>query len=152
MNRRDLFNAAAAAATACVATAACPAEDARAAAPRQIDELEETLRLAMLTGNVGKLEELLANDLIFIDQAGQLAGKEADIDAHRSGRLKLAELTFASQSVHVLGEGLVLTITLSKLAGTYASQAFSGTFRYSRVWKQQSGRWCVIFAQCSGRS
>lgn len=58
----------------------------------QITDLEHRLRNAMLNGLVADLDELLAPDLIFTNHVGQLLGKQDDLDAYRSGVLKIAQL------------------------------------------------------------
>lgn len=50
----------------------------------RVIEYEEMLRSAMLSNNVELLEELLSDELIFVNHFGQWLSKEQDINAHRS--------------------------------------------------------------------
>jgi hypothetical protein len=60
----------------------------------QIIQYEEMLRKAMLSSDVKVLGELIHDDLIFVNHFGQILTKGADIEAHRSGVLKLLILKF----------------------------------------------------------
>ncbi|HER2162638.1 TPA: nuclear transport factor 2 family protein [Streptococcus pyogenes] len=51
----------------------------------KIIQCEELLRSAMLSSNVELLDELIADDLSFVNHFGQILTKEADIEAHRTG-------------------------------------------------------------------
>lgn len=57
---------------------------------------EEALRTAMLAGDVKALEQLLADDMIFVDQQGVRRSRDDDIAAHRSGLLDLSHSIFAA--------------------------------------------------------
>ncbi len=70
----------------------------------QILEAEERLRLATLDSDVAALDELLAPELIFTSHLGQVFGKQADLEAHDSGLVKVSELVPSDQRVHVHGD------------------------------------------------
>lgn len=63
----------------------------------QIIACEERLRKAMLSSNVEVLNELIADDLLFVNQSGQIISKEADIEVHRSGNLKITKIDILEQ-------------------------------------------------------
>ena len=66
---------------------------------------EALLRQAMLAGDVAGLDALLADELLFTDQRGQLLTKQADLEAHRSRTLVLAAITPSEQRILVLHPG-----------------------------------------------
>jgi hypothetical protein len=99
----------------------------------QLQVAEERLRLAMLRSDVAVLDELLAPDLIFTTHLGQVVGKEDDLDAHRSGQLRLDELTLLDQRIQ-MAEGVAVVSALMRVAGTHAGDAFAVKLRYTRVW------------------
>ena len=66
----------------------------------------------------------------------------------RSGLLKLTELAARDEQIKMYGTTAVVTLRL-ELAGTFDDVAFSGDFRYTRVWAQPAGRWQVVSAHVS---
>lgn len=113
-----------------------------------IQALEQQLLDAMFASDVATLDRLLADDLVFITHTGALADKQVDLDAHRSGLLKLTELSAADERVRLYGDSAIVTLRL-ELAGTFDGEAFAGKFRYTRIWAQPAGRWQVVSAHVS---
>lgn len=111
--------------------------------PDPLSDLEARLREAMLAGNADALDGLLADDVLFADQQGQLLTKAADLAAHRSGTLRLREMRVLTQEGRVLSATVAVVTVLAEVAGTYASQPFQEVARYVRVWAKQHGRWQV---------
>jgi ketosteroid isomerase-like protein len=112
----------------------------------QIIVAEENLRLAMLDSDLKVLDELLAPELIFTDHLGQLVGKQADLEGHKSGVLKLESL--APDDRHILVKNNVAIVSVRmQLSGSYNGTPTSGNFRFTRVWAQSSaGTWQIIAA------
>ncbi len=113
-----------------------------------IQALEQRLLDATFASDLDTLDALLSDDLIFITHTGTLAGKKTDLDAHRSGLLKLTELSAADEHVRLIGTGAVVTLKLA-LSGSFDGEAFAGTFRYTRVWAQPAGTWQVVSVHVS---
>jgi hypothetical protein len=53
---------------------------------------EAELRRAMLAGDVAGLERMIDETLIFTTQTDAVITKQADLEAHRSGTLRLSTL------------------------------------------------------------
>lgn len=114
-----------------------------------IEQVEERLRDAMLSGDVSALDELLGDRMVFTNQAGVRLSKADDIAAHQSGLLRIERLDVIGESiVRLLGESAIVSVTVD-LAGTYDGQSFGGAFAYSRVWHRSDGQWRVEAAHCS---
>jgi len=113
-----------------------------------IQALEQRLLDATFASDLDTLDVLLADNLVFITHTGALTGKKTDLDAHRSGLLKLTELSAADEQIRVFGASAVVTLKLA-LAGTFDGEAFAGTFRYTRVWAQPAGVWQVVSVHVS---
>lgn len=113
-----------------------------------IENLEERLRQAMLNSDLLMLDELIAEDLVFTMHTGLLINKQADLEAYRSGRQKLTKLNSHDRQIHHYGDCAVVTVKMA-LAGTYNEQAFSGNYRYTRVWAKQQQRWQVVAGHVS---
>jgi hypothetical protein len=102
-----------------------------------IIEQEERLRQAMLTSNVAELDALIAPNLLFTNHMGQLVSKEQDLATHRSGALKLTELTPSNQYIQLNEEFSVVSVQMH-LLGHYLGTAVDEYIRYTRVWSLTS--------------
>jgi ketosteroid isomerase-like protein len=112
-----------------------------------IERLEADLRHAMLTGDVAAIDALLADDLIFTDQKGMTLSKAADLEAHRSGVLKLTSIESSDQRIRLMTNAAIVVVR-SDLAGRYAGQLFNGSFVYTRVWLVSGDRGQVVVGHC----
>ena len=114
----------------------------------QVDAVEAQLREAMLAGDLKMLDALLADDLVFTNQAGQRLSKADDLAAHQSGLLKIERIDISDQRMRPSGTCAIVTL-VADVAGTYDGQSFSGRFAYTRVWEAADGHWKVAAAHCS---
>ena len=87
----------------------------------------------MLKSDVAELDALIAPELIFTSHLGQLVSKEQDLAMHRSGTLKLTELTPSDQHIQ-LNEGFSVVSVQMRLLGSYAGAAIDQHIRYTRIW------------------
>jgi ketosteroid isomerase-like protein len=113
-----------------------------------INAAEARLRQAILGGDVDVLDQLIADDLIFVGHLGQLISKEMDLTAYRSGLLKVEQLDLSETEIRPLGETAIV-VTRSSLAGTYDGQPFAGDFRYTRIWQNSGTGWQIVAGHCS---
>lgn len=110
---------------------------------------EEQLRQAMLASDVGTLDDLLRDDLIFTDHEGRRLSKSDDLAAHRSGALAIETIDRAGDAIiHRMGNVATVCVSVD-IAGAVDGSAFFGRFAYSRVWHFERGRWQVMLAHCS---
>lgn len=115
-----------------------------------IAELEDHLRQAMLASDIGVLDELLAEDLVFTNHLGQRLSKEADLSAHRSGALFISQLEPSELLIRSISASVAIVSVRVQIAGKYAGQPAGGDLRFTRVWVQSpDGRWQVVAAHAS---
>lgn len=116
----------------------------------QIVDVEEQLRIAMLHSDVSALDELLGPELLFTNHLGQLLSKKDDLEAHRSGVLKVNELTPSEQHVHCHDQAAVVSVRM-RLSGTYGGNPANGDFRFTRVWTARPGKagWHIVAAHAT---
>lgn len=115
----------------------------------RVIEYEEMLRSAMLSNNVELLEELLSDELIFVNHFGQWLSKEQDINAHRSKSLDIAGIEVLEQEIKLFQE-LAVTVTKVALNGSLAAgESIGGEYSYTRVWKDVEGKLKVVSCHCS---
>lgn len=110
---------------------------------RTIAALEDTLQRAMFTSDVAVLDDLIADDLIFTMHTGQVVNKQFDLEAHRSGLFQFTKVDISDRQIHPYGDCIVVTLK-ADLAGTFDGQAFSETYRFTRVWVQRHNRWQIV--------
>ncbi len=115
----------------------------------QILEAEERLRLAMLDSDVRVLDELLAPELIFTNHLGQVMGKQDDLAAHQSGKLKIETLTPSERHIQLIGNVAIVTVKVH-LIGSYEGDGFNNNLRFTRIWNLFSGgTWQIVAAHSS---
>ena len=109
----------------------------------EILQLEEELRLAMINSDVQKLDELIADTLIFTSPFGLVVNKQMDLEGHRTRIQKITNLTPSEQKIEVYGDSAAVTVKM-ELAGTYNEMDISGVYRYIRVWKKIGDKFQII--------
>ena len=114
---------------------------------QKILKIENQLREAMQKSDVGILDQLLHDDLLFVLSDGEVITKEMDLETHRSGNLVLEEITTSIDSIKQIGENVVVTLS-SNIKGKMLEQNFEGNLRYLRVWKMFDGQLKVIAGSC----
>jgi ketosteroid isomerase-like protein len=110
----------------------------------QIRACETRLYSAMLASNVGELDALIADDLLFAGPTGELATKATDLELHRSGGTQFHEFTPKELEIRVWSEEFALASAKIFLRGTYLGQEFAGDFRYTRVWRKGQQGWQIV--------
>lgn len=111
-----------------------------------ITECEERLKQAMLQSDVTALDSLLATDLIFTNHLGQLMSKQDDLDAHRSGMLKIQSITLAEQRIKAFDAVAVVSVQ----AHSFADEVSESDFRFTRVWRKSTKEaWQVVVGHSS---
>ncbi|NUW60608.1 nuclear transport factor 2 family protein [Cronobacter muytjensii] len=105
--------------------------------------LEDTLFTAMKHSDVTALAALIADDLLFINHAGQRVTKSQDIGLHMSGAITLEAIereSFRAQE----SEHCIIVDTCVAITGTYAGEPLNGRFHHFRTWVNRNGQWQVL--------
>lgn len=114
-----------------------------------IEDLEEKLQSAMLTSDVAVLDELIADDLVWTMPAGFVANKQYDLEAHRSGVFRFTKIEISDRQIHTYGRDCMVVTLKAEMAGTVDGQAFSDSYRFTRVWVQRQNRWQIVAGHVS---
>jgi hypothetical protein len=109
----------------------------------ELEIAEETLRTAMLSGDVAKLNELIEDDLLFVGPDGGVLSKVDDLSLHRSREQRMTTLDFQEQHIRA-GERIAAVSVLAFVSGVFKGHNFQGHFRYLRVWHRTSTGWKVV--------
>ena len=116
----------------------------------EIAALEAELRAAQLASDVVALDRLIADELLFTGPDGTLATKADDLRAHGSGLLRFTAHEPEELRTRRVGDDVVVAALRARLAGVLDGAPFAGTFRYTRVWAREDGRWRVVGGHVSG--
>lgn len=115
----------------------------------EVEECEQRLKQAMLQSDVSALDDLLAPDLMFTTHLGQLMTKQDDLEAHRSGVLKIKMLNLSDQKINIYDD-VAVTSVHAHISGTFAGTGSEGDFRFTRVWRKSSNKtWQVVAGHSS---
>ena len=115
----------------------------------EIEACEEQLKDAMLNSDTDVLDQLLSPELIFTNHLGQLMTKQDDLNAHRSGLLKIDKIELGDRHIKLLGNVAVVAVQ-ARIHGHYKGESSASEFRFTRVWsKNASDKWQVAVAHSS---
>jgi len=109
----------------------------------EIRGCEAQLCTAMLNSDLSALDVLIADDLLFVGPTGELATKAMDLELHRTGNTRFHELIPKELEIRVWSEQFVLVAAKVFLSGTYLGNAFSGDYRYIRIWRKDQNNWQI---------
>ena len=109
----------------------------------EIEELEERLRQAMLASHVAEINRLISERLMFVTPDGATIGKPADLEAHRTGLIRVSSLSASNRRIELFGAVAVVNVEML-MAGSFAGAAFSGRYRYTRIWHDDGNQTQVV--------
>lgn len=115
---------------------------------KAIETLEDSLQQAMLNSDVDRLDQLIADDLVWTMHTGQVVNKQFDLEAHRSGSFRFTRIEVSDRLIHHYGDCAVVTLR-AELAGTASDQTFAETYRFTRVWLQRQNGWQIVAGHVS---
>jgi ketosteroid isomerase-like protein len=101
------------------------------------------LRSAQLAADVGALDRLIAEDLLFTGPDGQLSTKAQDLAAHQSGLVKIREHEPTELRIRRIGNSVAIVALRTRLVVDVNGTAIRGVYRYTRVWAREGGEWRV---------
>lgn len=120
------------------------------AVEEEVAAAEERLRLAMLSSDVAALDDLIADDLIFTDHAGNRVGKQDDLNMHRSGSIRCHSIEPSERTVLRLGPELAAVSVRTTISGIFRDAPTTATLRFTRLWRRfETGRWRIIVGHSS---
>ncbi len=112
---------------------------------------EDALQNALRRGDVDTLDSLLDAAVVFVGPDGSESTKDEDLLAHRTGALRLDEITELARSTRQLGDTGITRVAL-RVRGLANGEALSADLIYTRTWRFDDDAWRVIQAHCSVRS
>ncbi|MGC1460967.1 MAG: nuclear transport factor 2 family protein [Terracidiphilus sp.] len=115
----------------------------------QIEQLEESWRIAMLKSDTAAMSALLADDFIAITASGTLQTKEETLVNLRTHRLHITSLLVSDRKLRFYGNTALVT-SLATVQGTTPDGDVNGSYRYTRVYVLNAqGKWTIVSFEAS---
>jgi ketosteroid isomerase-like protein len=111
-------------------------------------DAERRLQEAQRAGDVEALDALLDDRLVATGPDGASFGKADDLEAHRSGVLRITKLTQEDLDVLLDGDVAITRVTVSAEA-VQGGVPTAGRLRYTRTWVRRDVGWRVLGAHLS---
>jgi ketosteroid isomerase-like protein len=113
-------------------------------------QMEEDLRVAISKSDVDTkaYARLLGDDYVYTNQDAVVRTKAQMVSAYDSGSLKYESLKFDEIKIYPYGDTAIVT-GRSTSKGQDNGKAFSGQFRYTRVYVKRQGRWQLVATQAT---
>ena len=116
---------------------------------REIDQLEEKWRKAVLAGDVAAMDSLLADEYIGISARGTLQTKEDTLARMRSGVRHITALDLSDSKVRFYGVTALVT-SFAHVTGVNSEGEAFGDFRYTHVYvRNAQGVWKIVSFEAS---
>lgn len=108
---------------------------------RQIEDLEEQWRKALIADDAAMADQLLSDDYVGISMSGQANTKAQQLDRIRTRRLVIVKMEMSDSKVKLVGPVAIVT-SLARVEGTNEGVSMTGRFRYTRIYQRlPSGAW-----------
>jgi ketosteroid isomerase-like protein len=101
---------------------------------------DQRLNLALERADIATLRDMIADEYVFTDPTGRVAGRDEVIGGVAWGRIHITSQTTRDVQIRVYGHAAVETGLLTSVAVRDGRNS-SGTFRFTRLWVKQAGRW-----------
>lgn len=124
-------------------SAAAPAEDARASLVAFADAFDR----AQLAKDGPALEQMVADDLVFIDGSGKRQGKKDFIAGWTAPGDRFDPITLKDRTVTMLGPDAGVVDAETTLTGTSGGDSFTSHFRFADTFRRTDGRWRAAHIQ-----
>ncbi|HEV8153236.1 MAG TPA: nuclear transport factor 2 family protein [Solirubrobacteraceae bacterium] len=111
-------------------------------------DAERRLQAAQRAGDVDALDLLLDDRLVATGPDGGSFGKADDLEAHRSGALRITKLVQEDLDLLLDGDVAITRVTVSAEA-VQGGVRTAGRLRYTRTWVRRDDGWRVLGAHLS---
>ncbi len=108
-----------------------------------LEDAETRMLAAMLTSDVDALDALIADELVFTLPDGSSTGKQADLEAHRTGATRFERLDVQERNSHREGDSGT-TETRVHAVVLWQGARIESALTYRRTWRLIDGDWQVV--------
>jgi ketosteroid isomerase-like protein len=126
---------------------ATPPESENGSSEKEVREMIEKYRTALLQRDVTALEKIWANDYVFVNASGDVVTKAQRLANVKSGATKLESINKEENiAVRVYQNSAVSTSRVA-IKGKYGGQWTSGQYRSTHVWVKGPEGWQLVSNQ-----
>jgi len=115
--------------------------------PDGLVEFADRFDQAQLQKDGAALEQMIADDLVFITGDGKRLGKKEFIAGWTDPGDTYDPITLVDRVVHPLGTDAGIVSAETVLSGTSGGKKFSSHFRYSDTFRRVNGEWSATYIQ-----
>ena len=118
------------------------------AAAEEVLRRDEEMARAVVAGDVARLEDIYADDYVYVGAEGRQVSRAERLAAFRSGALRYLSTKHTGATVRVYGQIAVVQgrTHSSVMAG---GRQIEGDFQYVGVWVRRNGRWRIVLTQAT---
>jgi ketosteroid isomerase-like protein len=117
-------------------------------AAEQVLQRDEEMAHAIVSADLASLEDIYADDYVYVGSDGRQITRAERVGALRSGALRYLATKHTGATVRVYGETAIVqgrTHSNVLLNGT----SIEGDFQYVGVWVRQGSRWRIVLTQAT---
>jgi ketosteroid isomerase-like protein len=126
---------------------ATPPESENGKSEKEVREMIEKYRTALLQRDVSALEKIWADDYVFVNASGDVVTKAQRLANVKSGATKLESINKEENiAVRVYQNSAVATSRVA-IKGKYGGESTSGQYRSTHVWVKGPEGWQLVANQ-----
>lgn len=110
---------------------------------QEINQYEERFLHAFRTSNVEIVDELLHDEMVYNNAAGEIVSKKADLEGFKSANPKIEIVDCLEREIQLFDETAVVS-TVIYLKGVFGGNQIEGKIRFLRIWKRFQNNWKII--------
>jgi uncharacterized protein (TIGR02246 family) len=115
----------------------------------EVKDLSERWFQAWLEKDAATVEQLMAEDYVYIGPSGLVMDRRAVLAVVRSPSYRLDHGTCSEVVVRAMGQDAAVERHRYRGAGSFEGTAFTDDHRCVMVWEKQAGEWRLVMEQCS---
>jgi len=115
-----------------------------------IMKMEQDLTNALIKGDVGTIELMVAEGYFFTGPDGKTSSKTQFLADVKSGDLKIASSTIRDMKVQAADADMAVVTYATTDKGTYKGKDISGEYRWIDVFMKRDGGWKLSVSQGTG--
>jgi len=114
---------------------------------QEVMQMIEKFRSALVKGDVPTLQQIWANNYVFVNPSGEVLTKEQRLANIRSGATKLEAINQQEDTKIRVYQNSAVSTSRYTLKGQYSGQPTSGQYTVTSVWVKSSERWQLVSTQ-----
>jgi ketosteroid isomerase-like protein len=114
---------------------------------QEVRQIIEKFRSALVKGDVPTLQQIWANDYLFVNPSGEVLTKEQRLANIRSGATKLEAINQQEDTKIRVYQNSAVSTSRETVKGHYNGHPNSGQYRVTSVWIKSSEGWQLVSTQ-----